>query len=488
MPDHVSTRLRKALDELGGLYTAFGVFLQWRSDLLDSGHLTALSELEVAARGHTRQDIADLLVSQLGARGQAMATTLPDKPEWITLNRTAWRAKVQDQDVIVQTANLPIADAEIAAFRRGITAMGVTALAGLKNPAVLDQFTEWLRCAETLDTEREYLDAIIRYGGQTSAGYPVPIPDLCTAGLLIWPLVQGVPAAQLIAKGDREICAQIAGAIFEQFCSLGIVEGDLRVDALIVTPDKRLVFRRLARPLPTPPGLAAPALEYVAAAISRDAALSSRTLLRLAISYESPALEKELISKLSAVEPELKVHRWFPPSAETFEANWRAISRLPVERKLYLDCLHRNLVATGYWIGDAVRNGAPAEDVIAEAQWPVLGKILKGQFTSLVNPGTAAHWLASSGLLAMGVMKEASRLAGEIRDNRLSMGFDISSTRGHTESTRPAWLLPLGVFLLSVFLACVRWGNAVPPGFMFPVRALTIAALVGLFWVVLRIR
>ncbi|HXJ38453.1 MAG TPA: hypothetical protein VNH18_04190, partial [Bryobacteraceae bacterium] len=69
-----------------------------------------------------------------------------------------------------------------------------------------------------------------------------------------------------------------------------------------------------------------------------------------------------------------------------------------------------------------------------------------------------------------------------------SMGFDISSTRAHTESTRPSWLLPLGTFLLAIFLVCLRWGHLVPHDFLFLVRVLTIAALGGLFWVVLRIR
>jgi hypothetical protein len=306
--------------------------------------------------------------------------------------------------------------------------------------------------------------------------------------VLIWRALDGISAAELVARGNPDICRKIATAIFEQFCSLGIVEGELRLDALCVLEDQRLAFRRLARPVPTPPGLTAPALEYVAAAIARDAARTSRALLRLSVAIESPALERELVSNLSGVDPELKIRRWFPASGETFEANWRAISSLPLERRLFLDSLHRNLVATAYWLGDAVRNGAPALDVIAEAQWPVLQRVLNEQMKGLKDPEALQEWLAGSGLLAMGLMKEAQRLAGEVRDNRLSMGFDITHSEKRTRSTRPDWLLPLGALLLAVFLCCVRWGAEAPAGFVIPVRLLTLVAMAGMFWVVLRIR
>ena len=484
----LAVRLRQALEELGGVYLAFGVYLQWRSDLLTSGQIEALSPLVLDLPGISRQQVAELLMSKLPDKGGAIAPTLADTPEWVTLNRTGFRARVEDQFVIVQVPHPPVPDAEIVAFRRGILALGAPELAHVARPEILRQFEEWLRTAETAGSERDFLDAIGNYGLNIGTVYPLPVAYLCTEDFLIWPLIEGETAAALVAKGDPEICSSVAGAILEQFCVLAIVECDLRLDAMVVTAEGKLAFRRLSRATATPPGLTAAALEYVAAAIARNAALSTRALLRLAISYESPVLERELVSKLSAVDPELKVHRWFPPSVETFEANWRAVSRLDVPRSLFLDCLHRNLVAIGYWIGDSIRAGAPPKDAIADAQWPVVGRMLRSRMAALISPDTALEWAASGGLLALGVMKEASRIAAEVRDNRLSMGFDITRRQDRTETTRPTWLLPFGLLLLSIFLICLRWGNMAPPILILPVRALTIATFLGLFWVVLRIR
>lgn len=485
----VAVRLRMALEELGGLYLAFGVFLQWRSDLLNSGQVEAMSKITVDLPGYSREEVSGLLTSQLGAKGAAIAATLSDRPEWVTLNRTAYRGKVDDLPVIVQVAAHPISTTEIFAFEKGILALGEPELIHLRAPAILNEFVEWLHAGETLADERAFLEAINRYGGNTAASYPVPVPHLCSTDVLVWPAVDGTSVAELIRRGDGEVGRFIASAVFEQFCALGTVECDLRPDAMVLTAERKLVFRRIARPGATPPGLTAAALEYIAAAIAREAALSSRALLRLAISYESPVLEKELVHQLSAVDPELKVQRWYPPSAETFEANWRAISKLSgVTRSLFLDIFHRNIIAIGYWISDTVRVGAPMYDGIAEAQWPVVGKMLRDRVSEVMDVETATQWAASGGLLMLGLLKEASRLTAEVRDNRLSMGFDLTTTRYETETTRPAWLFPLGLVLLTVFLVCLRWGSLVPPGFILPVQAITITALAGLFWVVLRIR
>ena len=51
----------------------------------------------------------------------------------------------------------------------------------------------------------------------------------------------------------------------------------------------------------------------------------------------------------SNLEPELKVNLQYPPSAAILEGNWRALARTGAPRPLFLDILHRNLIAVGYW-------------------------------------------------------------------------------------------------------------------------------------------
>ena len=57
------------------------------------------------------------------------------------------------------------------------------------------------------------------------------------------------------------------------------------------------------------------------------------------------ALEARLLDELSNLEPELKINLQFPASAAVFEGNWRALKRTGARKPLFLDILHRNLIA-----------------------------------------------------------------------------------------------------------------------------------------------
>ena len=446
-------RLRQALEELGGVYLAYGVFLQWRSDVLTSGEIEALAGLNVEITGLSRGEVEGMLAAELGAAGAALAASLCEKPVWRTLNRTAFAGKVQDQEVVVEVAHPAATEDEIAAFRSGVAQLGSPQLSGLQSPVVLNEFVDWLRTSETLENERAYLDAISQYGGDTGAVYPLPIPMLSTSRVMVWATVDGTPVEALVQKGDPSVCGLIARAVLEQFCALGMVECDLRLDSMVITACGKLGFRRLARPAATPPGLSAAALEYVAAAIARDASLSSRTLLRLAISYESPLLEKELISHLSAVDPELKVHRWFPQSAETFEANWRAVSKLGVARHLFLDCLHRNLVASGYWIGETVRLGARPSPRLSEQVrpapevWEQAAALWPQAAAALPRRAGVSPWLVWR-LLEASMQPGHARPAGGQALRPATWAMQLPS--GLAKSARPLWRMAVVAWLGAV--------------------------------------
>ena len=131
------------------------------------------------------------------------------------------------------------------------------------------------------------------------------------------------------------------------------------------------------------------------------------------------------MDEFSGIEPELKVHMWFPASAGAFESNWRALARITPSRPLFLDCLHRNLVAVGYWSSDSVRAGGPMVDAIADAQWPVVGSLLRTQLGMLMNRESANEWGIGSGLLMFGTLREMNRMAEEIRENDITVGVDL---------------------------------------------------------------
>jgi hypothetical protein len=155
---------------------------------------------------------------------------------------------------------------------------------------------------------------------------------------------------------------------------------------------------------------------------------------------------------------------------------------------LFLDCLHRNLVAAGYWNSDAVRAGAPAFDAISEAQWPVVGRLLRTQFGMLMNRKSAEDWAIGSGLLMFGALREMNRLVEELRENDIRVGIDFDEApREEDRAPRSSYGLVLGALLL-VFLAGLRWGSEAPEPWSAVLKILAAAALPAMFWTISRIR
>lgn len=82
IPDEESTsegigkRLREALEQLGGLYAAFGRFLGWRADLLDSSCIRNLRHLQLHLPVVPVSLVEDIIRRELGAAAAELAGNL----------------------------------------------------------------------------------------------------------------------------------------------------------------------------------------------------------------------------------------------------------------------------------------------------------------------------------------------------------------------------------------------------------------------------
>ena len=198
-------------------------------------------------------------------------------------------------------------------------------------------------------------------------------------------------------------------------------------------------------------------------------------------------LERLLIEEFSGIEPELKINRWFPSSAGAFESNWRALTKIAPSRPLFLDCLHRNLLAAGYWNSDAVRAGAPPQTRSPRGMWPVVGQVIRTQFGVLLTRESAAEWALGSGLVMFGTFREMNRLLEETRENDITAGVDCSDWRRPERSeTRILYqLISLGLFVF--FVAALQWGSAAPEPWSLLLKILAVGAMPAMFWAVSRI-
>jgi hypothetical protein len=231
-------------------------------------------------------------------------------------------------------------------------------------------------------------------------------------------------------------------------------------------------------------------MKYVAAVLEGNASTAAQMLVNLALGKSTGSLESALLELMSAIEPELKVDLWFPGSAAAFESNWRALARLEIVRPLFLNCLHRNLIATGYWTAEAVSAGGAAIDTITEAHWPVVGRVLKLNASQFLDPAAVTEWSVGLGLLSFGALREANRLAEEVRDNNLTIEVDIGTAQ--QAAPRPAKRsFRTGVLiacLLIAILASLRWGSTLARPAQVLMVTVAYAALAALFWAVAKIR
>jgi len=482
-------RLKEAFEELGGLYLEFGKFLQWRADLLGPEFLEALHQIRSTIPPVPRDSVVALLRRELGSGCEALVEQMEAEPVWSTIARTAYRSWYKGDIVVIQVARDPVPDTDLAEFEAGIKFLGHPHVSNVTAPGILAEFRQWLRQAESCATERSYLEFLGRNPGQTLVDYPLLIPELTTASVLCWPWIQGQPVSSMVRRGSVEAVIQVAVAVLEQYCSLSIIDAELDWDSMVIPRDgERLAVRRLNRPLAVPPASVTAGMKYVASVLEGNAAMTVQMLLNLALGKSTGGLDSALLGLMSAIEPELKVGLWFPASASAFESNWRALARLEVKRPLHLSCLHRNLIATGYWTAEAVAAGGTATDTIAEAHWPVVARLLKLNSSQFTDPAVISEWCVGLGLLSFGAVREANRLAQEVRENNLTMGVETGETQqapGRPRG-RSRIIVVIGCLLMTLFVA-LRAAHGLPQPAQFLTRSVAVAALVALYWVVAKI-
>ena len=477
--------------------SAFAQFLLWRADLLAVDYLTALRQIPNVSPPVPRETVVTILRRELGSNSDDLVLQLEDQPVWSTLSRTAYLSWYKGDLVVVQVAQPPFPDTALTDFEAGIAFLGHPDVRRVTAPRILSEFRQWLRHAESSALERSYLDVLGRAKGDTLVDYPTLIPEITTDHVLCWPWIEGEPVSSLVRRGSVDSVTQVAVAVLEQYCSLSIVDADLQTDAIVMpTSGTRLVIRRISRPLSVPPPSVNIGMKYIAAVLEGNASMTVQTLLTMAVGQSTANLESDLLNLLSGIEPELKVHLWYPGSASAFESNWRALAKLEVTRPrpLYLDCLHRNLVALGYWTADAVFAGGKTTDTIAEAHWPVVARVLRLNASQFLNPAVLSEWSRGLGLLTFGTLREANRLAEEVRENNLTFEVDIARSdvdSRHSNSDQPSRTFRMSLVvagLLITLLISLRWGSTAPQPLSTFMRVVAISSLLALFRAVAKIR
>ena len=480
-----AARIFSALQELGGLYSAFAQFLAFRADLLPAGAVEVFRQPRKDSAAIAGAEFARIVRTNLGARGEGLATELESQPVWSTPFRCAYRSRYQGVKIVVQVTRDAFSAVAIRQFERGLRKIPELSGTVLEDSAVLRQFREWVLLSEDPGREHSYLQAVLEAKNDIGFSCPQIIPEISSGRVLSWYWIEGEPVSARMLASEPRLAADLAEMVLEEAILLGVVDGDLDLGSIIRSSDGRLSVRRWNRMIAMPPTLISSALKYLSGVMSGNYPLAVRMLLRLALGRYPDHLESALMKELSSAEPELKGRLRVPRSATVFESNWRSLANVVPHRPLYLDCLHRNLSAVGYWAAEGVPG---SEDCIAEAQFAVLGRLLRRRAGDLLNRDIGSEWVVGSGMLFIESLRQISRMADDLRDEDVGIGLELTRMPPDQElrERNTGRVMALGILLI-LFLFCLHFGSRVAAPWSVVLTLIATVASGTLFWVVVRI-
>ena len=473
------------LREQGGLHLWFAEFLQWRADLVRARTLLALQALPKPAWILPRDEASAILLADLGDDGTAMSASLSESPYWSDGLICAYRARLDLREVVLQFSRPPFEPAEFKALERSLRSWRGEIEEWRFDAGVLVQFREWLRVGLSAAAGRRLLHAVNEYKGNAITVFPEPVDRLCSDRVLGYTWLEGRPLGELVASGVPEASQKWCETMLEQVCLFSVVDAGSRLDNLVLTPAGQVGLRIPPRFLAVPAVHVRRMLKYISSVFAGNVPAAAHALLRMSGSEggDDPAM----LDALASVEPDLKVNLSFPPSGAHFENHWRALAALQKNRPLFLDCLHRNLIAAGYAAAYRNQDGDPLE----QAHWPVLGRLLRTRMGDLFTRESASDWMMGSGLLMVEVMRQMGRMVEDFRDDDVALRVNLTASGGHDagrrDANRSAALLIAGGALLTVLLLSLRWGFALSGSWAAAAAVCGVLAALGLFLVVSQI-
>jgi hypothetical protein len=477
-PESLPLRLSRALAARGEIGSLFARFLIGRVDLLAPEFVKPLSEIPFDAPPITRERFAELLVDEFAADGEILARGLDPLPCWSIPGRCAYRTVYRDAQVVIQFPRpVPSKDA-VREFARILKTVDAEAAQPVVQPAVLRQFEDWLYVIDPPEKEHAYLSTLSNLRCRTHADYPMLISRFSSSRVLCWPWVEGEPLVTALADATPELSQKLAEAMLEQICVLSTVEGVLDMRAMALSTEGRIVIRRITRPLVVPIGRTQAVLRYLAAILSENTPEAAHWILQLAGRDSAPQQVSQLLGAVAAMQPNLVRRTPLPPSAAALEGSWRALCSLQIEPPLFLNFLHRNLIAAGSW---------HVQDSLREAHAAVLGTMLRNSLSDLTRDELAGEWAMGAGMVLLEAWRLILRIAGDLRDGNLTPRYEPRTSETAGSRNRFARQAILSAMLVVAFLACVRWGQAAPQPWSGVLLVLAALSSLALFWSVWRI-
>ena len=440
-----AARFRLALEENGGLLPRFGRFLAGRADLLPSAYHSELRKIKMPALPAASSPPDDL--KQLVPDLQMIRTTSGCR---------AYSGSYGGRPVIVEVYNgrdEPARDREWDVFCRQIRKLNDKPEAVVSQELVVEQFRDWLRLQGDLERRRTMLSNLQNIIPDTVSEFPKMIAELQSPNWMGYESTQGEPIDKLLSESDdkTEAIHVLAEGFLEQSLLFSLVDSEFEMEELLILEKGRLGFRTLPAWVTVPVESHQDLLQYLVAAVAGDTPRAVRMICRMSAGRDSYLAEQRLLNELSSLQPELKINAVTPESVTALETYSRAMSQSDMKTPPFLRLFHRNITL----IGQYNELFTPSVDMIDQALWPVLGRLLRFHVAEVLSSGKLQEWAISSSLFFLTAGRQMAATLEKLRENdtRITPEPDI---RGYdsrdAQLNRRTFSLIRSAILLVVFL------------------------------------
>ena len=461
------TRFRLALEEKGGLFLSFGQFLAGRVDLLSSEYLYELRKIkapELSSPGPIPDDLQNLVSDLQMIRGTATCAV--------------YRGSYRGESVIVEVSyDGNESEKGWDSFRREIQGLNDQRESAVSRESVLQEFWELLRMQGDLARKRTMLTNLQDAMPDTVSHFPRIVSGLQSSRWMGYESTQGDPIDRLLSEADDKAAVMhvLAEGFLEQSLMFSLIDAEFHMGELLVLEKGRLGFRTVPAWVSVPVESHQHLLQYLVAAVAGDTPRAVQMLCKMSAGRNSYLAERRLLDELSSLQPELKVNAFTPESVTALETYCRALSKSDIEQPPFLRFFHRNITTLGQYNETVI----PSDDLIDQALWPALGRLLRFHIAEVLSSGKAQEWAMSSSLFFMTAGRQVAQVMEKLRENDASITAE-PDIRSHDSQDsrfnhRTSSVLTSAVFLV-MFLFSLQFSMSHGGGPFSLIAGLTTAA------------
>lgn len=462
-----AARFRLALEEKGGLFPTFGRFLAGRADLLPSPFLYELRKIRtpeappVEPPDELKQLVPDLQILRATPAGRV------------------YSGSYRGTQVVVEVSDEAPSQSEWDSFRRQIRRLNEKPESAVSQESIVEQFWDWLRLQRDLERKRTMLTNLQDVFPDTVSVFPKIVGELQSSGWLGYENTPGDSAHTLLARSEdkAEVIHVLAEGFLEQCLVFSLVDAEFQLEELLVLDQGRLGFRTVPAWVSVPVESHQHLLQYLVAVVANDTPRAVQMICRMAAGRNSYPAEQRLLNELSSLKPELKINAVTPESVTALETYCRAMGETDLKSPPFLRWFHRNITL----LGQLNEFYAPSADLVDQALWPVLGRLLRFHMAEVLSSGKVQDWAITSSLFLMTAGRQMTVTVEKLRENdaRITPEPEIrGSDSRDTQLNRRTSSFIRSVILLVVFLVSLQVSMSSGEGFV-PIIAEIIAAAAG---------